>query len=116
MYCLPAPQLYAGAVEPAMRTALHLRDYEDVLDPCEVHSFLALASFYAQFYGTCSKVGDQIGGGDAVRWGSQVVALVMLCWLVLACLLRRDPCGSDLSILILYGARHRPVIHATLRP
>ncbi|GAX81565.1 hypothetical protein CEUSTIGMA_g8993.t1 [Chlamydomonas eustigma] len=48
-------QLYAGQVDLAMRTALHLRNYEDVLDPQEVYSFLALASFYNKFFGQCSK-------------------------------------------------------------
>jgi len=48
-------QLYSGNVDLAMRTALHLRDYEDVLDPSEIFSFLALASFYNKFYGQCSK-------------------------------------------------------------
>jgi WD repeat-containing protein 35 len=50
-------QLYSGNVDLAMRTALHLRDYEDILDPLEVYSFLGLASFYNKFYGQCSKVG-----------------------------------------------------------
>uniref|UniRef100_A0A7S0R8E2 Anaphase-promoting complex subunit 4 WD40 domain-containing protein n=1 Tax=Chlamydomonas leiostraca TaxID=1034604 RepID=A0A7S0R8E2_9CHLO len=48
-------QLYSGNVDLAMRTALHLRDYEDLLDPKEIYSFLALASFYNKFYGQCSK-------------------------------------------------------------
>uniref|UniRef100_A0A061SDB5 Wd repeat-containing protein 35 isoform x2 n=1 Tax=Tetraselmis sp. GSL018 TaxID=582737 RepID=A0A061SDB5_9CHLO len=48
-------QLYAGQFEAAMRTALHLRRYEDVLDPVDIYSFLALASFYAQFFSQCSK-------------------------------------------------------------
>ncbi|KAI8474040.1 MAG: intraflagellar transport protein [Monoraphidium minutum] len=48
-------QLYGGQVEAALRTALALRSYDDVLDPSEVWSFLALAAFYARFYGTCSK-------------------------------------------------------------
>jgi hypothetical protein len=39
-----------------MRTALHLRSYEDLLDPLEVYSFLALAAFYNQFFMQCSKV------------------------------------------------------------
>ncbi|KAL6750533.1 intraflagellar transport protein [Haematococcus lacustris] len=48
-------QLYGGNVDLAMRTALHLRDYEDVLEPLEIYSFLALAAFYNKFYGQCSK-------------------------------------------------------------
>lgn len=56
-------QLYAGNVDLAMRTALHLREYEDLLDPVEIYSFLALAAFYNQFFGQCSKV-----GGRGCRW------------------------------------------------
>ena len=54
-------QLYAGNVDLAMRTALHLKDYEDILDPQEVYSFLALACFYNKFFAQCSKVSE--GGG-----------------------------------------------------
>jgi len=50
-------QLYSGQVEAALRTALTLRSYEDILEATEVWSFLALAAFYSRFYGTCSKVG-----------------------------------------------------------
>lgn len=48
-------QLYSGHVDLAMRTALHLREYEDVLEPLEIYSFVALASFYNKFFGQCSK-------------------------------------------------------------
>jgi WD repeat-containing protein 35 len=48
-------QLYNGNVDLAMRTALHLRDYEDVLDPLEIYSFLGLSAFYNKFFGQCSK-------------------------------------------------------------
>mmetsp|Transcript_8336 Transcript_8336/g.17822 ORF Transcript_8336/g.17822 Transcript_8336/m.17822 type:complete len:1276 (-) Transcript_8336:992-4819(-) len=48
-------QLYAGNVDLAMRTALHLRDYEDILDPLEIYSFLGLAAFYNRFFLQCSK-------------------------------------------------------------
>ena len=37
-------QLYEGFVDAAMKTALNLRDYEDVLNPEEIFSLLALAS------------------------------------------------------------------------
>lgn len=39
-----------------MRTALRLRQYDDVLDPADVYAFLALVGFHSNFYGTCSKV------------------------------------------------------------
>lgn len=74
-------QLYAGNVDLAMRTALHLRAYEDLLDPLEVYAFLALACFYNKFYGQCSKVGVRVCfiqkrsslGGLVARWCSAVV-------------------------------------------
>lgn len=43
-------------VEAALRTALQLRKYDDILDPGLVYAFLALVGFYSSFYGTCSKV------------------------------------------------------------
>jgi hypothetical protein len=42
--------------DAALRTALRLRQYDDVLDPADVYAFLALVGFYSNFYGTCSKV------------------------------------------------------------
>jgi hypothetical protein len=42
-------------VDAALRTALALRAYGDVLEPAELWSFVALAAFYARFFGTCSK-------------------------------------------------------------
>lgn len=52
---LPLPTTPCLQVEAALRTGLCLRNYEDILDPAEVWAFLALAAFYAKFYGTCSK-------------------------------------------------------------
>jgi len=43
-------------VEAALRTALQLRRYDDILDPNLVYAFMALVGFYSSFYGTCSKV------------------------------------------------------------
>jgi hypothetical protein len=43
-------------VESALRTALQLRRYDDILDSGLVYAFLALVGFYSNFYGTCSKV------------------------------------------------------------
>jgi WD repeat-containing protein 35 len=49
-------QLYGGDPDGAMRTALHLRQYDDVLHPPDIYALLALAAFYNGFYGQCSKV------------------------------------------------------------
>ncbi|KAF8068393.1 Wdr35 [Scenedesmus sp. PABB004] len=48
-------QLYDGQVDAALRTALRLRAYDDLLGAADVWAFLALVGFYARFYGTCSK-------------------------------------------------------------
>ncbi len=50
-------QLYSGQADAALRTALQLRQYEEVLDGQDIYSFLGLAAFYSKFYGQCSKVG-----------------------------------------------------------
>ena len=38
-----------------MKTALHLREYEDVLNNEDIYSLLALASCANRAFGTCSK-------------------------------------------------------------
>lgn len=48
-------QLYEGFVDAAMKTALNLRDYEDVLNAEDIYSLLALASCANRAFGTCSK-------------------------------------------------------------
>lgn len=65
-------------VETALRTALQLRRYDDILGPVLVYAFLALVGFYSSFYGTCSKVSliCHVGGArhatacaGSCRWG-----------------------------------------------
>lgn len=34
---------YSGYVEASMRTCLFLRDYEDIIDPCDIYSLLGMA-------------------------------------------------------------------------
>ena len=48
-------QLYEGYVDAAMKTALHLRDYEDILNHEDIYSLLALSSCANRAFGTCSK-------------------------------------------------------------
>lgn len=50
----------AVQVETALRTALQLRRYDDILGPVLVYAFLALVGFYSSFYGTCSKVSPSV--------------------------------------------------------
>nr|KAG5696704.1 hypothetical protein BaRGS_012073 [Batillaria attramentaria] len=54
-YILAQRQLHEGYVDAAMRTALHLRDYDDIIDPAHSFSLLALAACANRAFGTCSK-------------------------------------------------------------
>ncbi|KAG0418880.1 hypothetical protein HPB47_004532 [Ixodes persulcatus] len=53
-YILAQRQLYEGFMDAAMRTALNLRDYEDILDVSEIYTLLALTSC-ANRSMSCSK-------------------------------------------------------------
>ncbi|KAF7657555.1 hypothetical protein LDENG_00025340 [Lucifuga dentata] len=53
-FLLAQRQLYEGYMEEAMRTALHLRDYEDIIPAVEIYSLLAICSSANQAFGTCS--------------------------------------------------------------
>ncbi|PNJ11544.1 WDR35 isoform 5 [Pongo abelii] len=48
-------QLYEGYVDTALKTALHLKDYEDIIPPVEIYSLLALCACASRAFGTCSK-------------------------------------------------------------
>lgn len=46
---------FLGKFEAAMKSALALVNYDDLLDPMEVYSLLALSSYLAEYYGVSSK-------------------------------------------------------------
>uniref|UniRef100_F6XA62 WD repeat-containing protein 35 n=1 Tax=Xenopus tropicalis TaxID=8364 RepID=F6XA62_XENTR len=54
-FLLAQRQLYEGYLDAAMRTALHLRDYEDIIPAVEIYSLLALCACANRAFGTCSK-------------------------------------------------------------
>ncbi|XP_042704625.1 WD repeat-containing protein 35 isoform X10 [Chrysemys picta bellii] len=54
-FILAQRQLYEGYVDTAMKTALHLRDYEDIIPAVEIYSLLALCACANRAFGTCSK-------------------------------------------------------------
>ncbi|KAK3580220.1 hypothetical protein CHS0354_012747 [Potamilus streckersoni] len=54
-YLLAQRQLQEGYVDLAMKTALCLRDYEDILDSVDSYSLLALASCASRAFGMCSN-------------------------------------------------------------
>ncbi|KAI0210975.1 WD repeat-containing protein 35 [Lamellibrachia satsuma] len=54
-YLLAQSQLFEGQVDSATKTALHLREYDDIIDPVEIYSLLALVSCNSRAFGICSK-------------------------------------------------------------
>eukprot|EP00842_Homolaphlyctis_polyrhiza_P002203 jgi/Hompol1/2984/HPOL_006277-RA len=54
-YILAQRQFYSGNLEGSLITALHLRDFEDIIGAKTIYSLLALVSFHAKRYNTCSK-------------------------------------------------------------
>ncbi|XP_068194364.1 WD repeat-containing protein 35 isoform X1 [Antennarius striatus] len=54
-FLLAQRQLYDGYMENAMRTALHLREYEDIIPVVEIYSLLAICSASNRAFGTCSQ-------------------------------------------------------------
>ena len=54
-FMLAQRQLFAGSIDAAMKTALRLKVYEDVLDAKDIYSLIALTSFYNEFYAQTSR-------------------------------------------------------------
>ncbi|XP_053476198.1 WD repeat-containing protein 35 isoform X1 [Ictalurus furcatus] len=54
-FLLAQRQLYNGSVEASMNTALHLRDYEDIIPAVEIYSLLAVCSSAHRAFATCSR-------------------------------------------------------------
>ena len=62
LFMLAQRQLYDAQMDPdgagfdtAMRTAMRLNKYEHILDPVDVHSLVALTSYYNGYFGQCSR-------------------------------------------------------------
>ncbi|KAM9432566.1 WD repeat-containing protein 35 isoform 3-T3 [Salvelinus alpinus] len=54
-FLLAQRQLYEGYMVKAMKTALHLRDYEDIIPVVEIYSLLAICSSANRAFSTCSR-------------------------------------------------------------
>uniref|UniRef100_A0A3Q2XUY4 WD repeat-containing protein 35 n=1 Tax=Hippocampus comes TaxID=109280 RepID=A0A3Q2XUY4_HIPCM len=54
-FLLAQRHLYEGYTENAMHTALHLREYEDIIPAVEIYSLLAVCSSASRAFGTCSQ-------------------------------------------------------------
>merc|ERR1719316_2217227 len=55
LYLLSQRQLYEGHYEQAMKTAIRLSEYEDILDIQTIYSLIALTTYYNKFFMQCSK-------------------------------------------------------------
>jgi WD repeat-containing protein 35 len=55
LYLLAHRQLYSQQVDKALRTALKLASYEDILEDREIYSLIALCAFYTKYFEQCSK-------------------------------------------------------------
>nr|XP_033792878.1 WD repeat-containing protein 35 isoform X3 [Geotrypetes seraphini] len=65
-FLLAQRQLYEGYVDAAMRTTLHLRDYEDIIPAVEIYSLLALCACANRAFGTCSEAFIQLESLEAL--------------------------------------------------
>ena len=73
--------IYEGDFEGGMRAAIHLVKFESALGAREVHSVLALTSFYAGYMGECSRAFTRLqlmGGGK----GAEAEALTELAFAI----------------------------------
>lgn len=54
-YLMTQKQLYEGDYSSALRTALRLAEYENLLETKSIYSLIALSAFFAGYYKECSK-------------------------------------------------------------
>ncbi|KAM6433129.1 WD repeat-containing protein 35 isoform 2-T2 [Rhynochetos jubatus] len=66
-FILAQKQLYKGSVDAALKTALHLQDYEDIIPPVEIYSLLALCACASRAFDTCSKAFVKLESLETLR-------------------------------------------------
>jgi WD repeat-containing protein 35 len=66
-WLLSQRQLYAGDSDAAMKTALRLQEYDDVLDPKDIYSLIALSTYYSSYFGQCSKAFTRLESMEDVK-------------------------------------------------
>eukprot|EP01137_Pigoraptor_chileana_P013479 Opistho-2@67034 len=54
-FLLAQRQLHNGYIDAAMKTALLLCDYEDILDPTDIYSLIGLAAYANKSFAVCSR-------------------------------------------------------------
>ncbi|XP_061207186.1 WD repeat-containing protein 35 isoform X3 [Neopsephotus bourkii] len=66
-FILAQRQLYKGSVQAALKTALHLRDYEDIIPAVEIYSLLALCACANRAFDICSKAFVKLESLETIR-------------------------------------------------
>ncbi|XP_030346038.1 WD repeat-containing protein 35 isoform X2 [Strigops habroptila] len=66
-FILAQRQLYKGSVEAALKTAFHLRDYEDIIPAVEIYSLLALCACANRAFDICSKAFVKLESLETLR-------------------------------------------------
>ncbi|XP_075001097.1 WD repeat-containing protein 35 isoform X5 [Calonectris borealis] len=66
-FILAQRQLYKGSVDAALKTALHLRDYEDIIPAVEIYSLLALCACANRAFDICSKAFVKLESSETLR-------------------------------------------------
>nr|XP_021149197.1 WD repeat-containing protein 35 isoform X1 [Columba livia] len=66
-FILAQRQLYKGPVDAALKTALHLRDYEDIIPAEEIYSLLALCACANRAFDICSKAFVKLESLETLR-------------------------------------------------
>ncbi|XP_010201833.1 WD repeat-containing protein 35 isoform X2 [Colius striatus] len=66
-FILAQRQLYKGSVDAALKTALHLRDYEDIIPTVEIYSLLALCACANRAFDICSRAFMKLESMETLR-------------------------------------------------
>lgn len=69
---------FSGDVDEAMKTALHLREYEDILEAEDIYCILALASCASRAFGTCSKAFIRLESLEKVSDRTRFICIITL--------------------------------------
>ncbi|KAJ3069811.1 WD repeat-containing protein 35 [Podochytrium sp. JEL0797] len=65
-YILAQRQFYNGNVNGAMRTAIHLKHFDDIIEPKIIYSLLALSAFHNNHFAVCSSAFIRLEALDKV--------------------------------------------------
>jgi hypothetical protein len=73
---------FPGHADAAMKTALHLREYEDILETEDIYCILALASCANRAFGTCSKAFIRLESLEKVTHSTNYISDICLLFML----------------------------------